>query len=679
MPEATAENRAGDNPTTAGPALESVPSAPAAVAAAGGVAGPGPGAPPAAPEVQAQHLPAPADPLLQPVLTDVWSRTSGRHRYRTLALLLVNLLLFCGLCVFTQWLHTASAFSFSLAAYYEPLRFWGLQTQNLYDFILFPISVDQTPIHGVVIGLLFASIVAVPISVAILYRFRSALPFIAAVFVFAHLPWMAITLLASCVLAAVRPFRMSFRFGAALVGMLPVLLYLYLATRGPSDPLAASISPERKLLLAGPWLLAILAACTMMAAIIFIAHLVNYRPGAVAPLIAVMFATPAVLFHAYVGVDELHYRVLESKYGPRSERFEPVQDATDTILALLHSWTMPGLDREPRRSALLAIWSADPVEQIALKQRISRRLLLDLLDDRREAFEACKNFIADHPTSRYVPNVLFIQARALDTRLDERTLVGETAQRELYTDFPHVESEPIWTTLLEQCPRSPLAVAARLHVAQLRLREGDAAGALAALTVRSGPDESARRSDTQPGPAGRRALLNTRPPEASLGYEPDQDLFEAARVRELILANRDDPQYGLAPLQALAGLDSHRRGYRDQLQRLAYRYPDSALFDNLVVRWARATAERAERAAKLLACIARFPTGDAVPEAMFELADLEVQAFGTNDEARRSAGIARLREVAARWGQSCWAQRARERLRMLDPKLAPSTQTAVSP
>ena len=158
--------------------------------------------------------------------------------------------------------------------------FWGPQTHSLYDFILHPISViDQTPIHGVVIGLVMASIIAVPISVSILYRFRSALPFIAAVLVFGHLPWMAITLVTSCVLASVRPFRLSFRFGSALVAMLPILLYLLLATRGPGDPLSASISPERKLLLVGPWLLAILAACTMMAAIIFIAHLANYRPA----------------------------------------------------------------------------------------------------------------------------------------------------------------------------------------------------------------------------------------------------------------------------------------------------------------------------------------------------------------------------------------------------------------
>jgi outer membrane protein assembly factor BamD (BamD/ComL family) len=670
MPGVVGENDAANRAAPAGEAAPTPSASPAGPVSSGGaVPSPGPAA------AVEPRVPAGAGPRAGPAITDVWSRTSPKHRRRAIALLIVNLVLFCGLCVFTHWLHSARAIDFSLNSYFEPFRFWGTPAPNLYDFILDPISVDQTPIHGVVIGLLFAAIVAVPISVAILYRFSSAVPFIAAVLVFAHLPWMAITLAASCVLAAVRPFRMSFRFGSALVGMLPVLLYLYLATRGPADPLAASVSPERRLLLAGPWLLAILGACTMMAVIIFIAHLVDYRPGAVAPVIAVMFATPAILFHVHVGVDELHYRVLESTYGPRAERFEPVQDATPKIFALLHYWTMPGLDPEPRRSALLAIWSADPEVQFALKQRITRRLLLDLMDDRREAYEACKNYIADHPASRYVPNVLFIQARTLDTRLDERALVGETAQRELYTDFPHVESEPIWTNLLEKYPHLTLAAAARLHVAQLRLRHGDADGALAALEFQPALADDGSPATTTSG----RRWLHTRSPEASLGYEPEQDRFEAARLRELILANRDDAQYGIVPLQMLAGLDQHRRGYRDQLQRLAHRYRDSTLYDNLVVRWAIATSDRAERAAKLRACIARFPDGDALPEAMFNLADLDVQAFGAGDDVRRAGGIARLREIATRFPESCWAQRANERLQILEPKVPPSTQTAVSP
>ena len=159
---------------------------------------------------------------------DVWSRTEAKYRIRAGLLLAINLLLFCGLCVFTHWLHTAELHDFSLDSYFSPLRFWDSQAPNLNDFVLFPISVTQTPAHAIVLGLLVGTIVAVPIVVAILYRMKSAIPFVAAVAVFAHMPWMSVTLTLSCVLAGVWPFRMSFRFSSALVGMLPVLLYLFL-------------------------------------------------------------------------------------------------------------------------------------------------------------------------------------------------------------------------------------------------------------------------------------------------------------------------------------------------------------------------------------------------------------------------------------------------------------------
>ena len=269
-----------------------------------------------------------------------------------------------------------------------------------------------------------------------------------------------------------------------------------------------------------------------------------------------------------------------------------------------------------------------------------------------------------------------MQARALDTRLDERALLGGSAQRELYADFPHVESEPVWSSLLTAYPQSPLAIAARCRLAQLRLRKGDIDGALAALAPPAVSDQSPPPSDKPPAA---RPLLRKEPPESTLGYDPEQDLFDARYLRELILANRDDPTYGNEPLQALASLDAHRPGYRDQLLRLIQRFPGSHLHDNLIVRWADTTADRTERAARLLACVQHYPASDALPEAMFELADLEVQALGSADEARRAAGVARMRELVTCFPQSCWAKRATERLRLLQPRPAQSTHPAVPP
>jgi hypothetical protein len=612
-----------------------------------------------------------AVPADEPEIVDVWSRTQPKYRIRAIILLLVNLLLFCGLCAFTHWLHFGRMFDFSLYSYYAPARFWDPTAPNLNDFILAPINVVQVPLHTIVLGLVVAVIVAVPIAVSILYRFRSALPFVAAVLVFAHMPGMAVTLLVSCILASVRPFRMSFRFGSALVGLLPVLLYLYMATRGTPDQLANYGSPTQKSLLVAPWLLAVLAATVMLAVVLVLARVVNYRPGAVAPVLAVMFTAPVVVFHSGVGADELAYRVLEVEYGPRSKRFEPVWppgETENTILALIFGAIGNSSFTGQLRTDLRDLWSEQPEKLRELKRTVSHTFLTAFLADRAEGYEACKKFIADYPNSRYVPNALYIQARVMDTRLDEAKLAREL-HRELYPDFPHVQSEEIWLKLLKQYPDSPLAVAAGLRLAELRLRAG--AVDEAARNLRFVLDRAERQDHapaaTQPQ---RRGLLASVAPESSLDFQPTPYCQEARRLAELIAANRDDPEHGNAPLAELAALDPRRAGYLEQLERLAQRYRGGLLYDNLVVRWANALPDMGERAEALAGCLRTFQSGDALPEALYRLASLEIQALAAEDESRRAQGIARLREIVARFPNTCWAERAAERLGILEPGAA---------
>ncbi len=588
---------------------------------------------------------------------DVWSRRERRYRVRAILLLLLNLLLFSGLCVFMHWLHVARPFDFSADSYLAPLKFLGEQTQNLNDFVLYPISVEQTPMHGVVLGLLVASIVAVPISVALLYGFPYALPFVAAVLVFAHMPWMAVTLLGSCIIAALPPFRLSFRFGAGLAGMLPVIVYLILATRGTPQQIGTYSSPDQKLLLAAPWVLAVLAAAVMLGAILIIARVVKYRPGAVAPVIAVMFATPAVIFARHVGFDEVSYRVLESEYGPRAARFG-ARDLRSDVLNLLGN----DLD-ESTRNQLLGIFAGETEPLLELQRRVATRVLRRLMADRRAAYDAVRRFIADHPSSRYVPCALYIQAWALDTRLDERNAPHPAAlRRELYTDYPHVQSEAPWAALLKNYSDSPLALAARLRLAQLHLRRGEIEPARQLLTELL--ERASARAPASAPRGGRGTLLGrVTAPEASLGFDPDPYIREAHRLHELVSANSHDARYGAAPLQELARLDPRRPQYAERLAELAARYPDALLHDNLMVAWAVSLPDREQRLARLTQCLADYADGDAACEALFRLGELEVQGRGDSPDARRNEGLARWREAAARCGESYWGREAAERLR----------------
>lgn len=603
-----------------------------------------------------------------PAPQDVWSWTGTKYRARSFTLLAVNFLLFCGLCVFTNWLHVARPFDFTLESYLTPMRLAGGETQNLNDFVLYPISVLQTPIHAVVLGLLMASIVAVPILIAILYRFHCAVPFALAVGVFAHLPWMAFTLLLSCTLAAVRPFRMSFRYGSALVAMLPVLLYLYLATMGRPDQAGGDASPAQRSLLMAPWVLAILAACAMMATVLLISRAVNYRPDGVSPVMALMFATPVVLFYSRVGVDELHYRVLEAKFGPLSPLFETKQDAEPRLRELMRRLTNDEVLYDRHREEVLAALSGEPAP---IKRLLWQRMQAEFLADREAAYQAYAKFIADHPNSRYLPNVYYMQARALDTRLDPRKLHALPPSRELYSDFPHVQSEKPWTSLLVRHGDSPLAIAAGLRLAQLHLRTGrlDAAVReleslldLAATVLPQSPD-------TQPS-AG---MLRPPAPERGLNFEPLPYVLEARRLLELVTTNAADPRYGAAPLVALLSLDPHLPGYADQLLHVAASHPDALIYDNVLVAWVGTVADATARAAAYAAIIERFPTGDGMLEAAFRLGELETQSRGADAEQRRQRGIARLRELATGRGETYWGLQASERLALLEPRAAEAT------
>ena len=70
---------------------------------------------------------------------------------------------------------------------------------------------------------------------------------------------------------------------------------------------------------------------------------------------------------------------------------------------------------------------------------------------------------------------------------------------------------------------------------------------------------------------------------------------------------------------------------------------------------------------------------DALPEAMFQLGDLEVQALGSGNEGTRAAGIERLRAVVRDYGHTCWAKLAEERLKIFNPQVGPNSRPTVSP
>src|SRR5262245_61038433 len=190
-------------------------------------------------------------------IIDVWSRTAPKYRIRAILLLAVNVLLFSGVCNFAFWLRSGERFAPLMPGYRDQLiqttQFTGDGGVSLGSLLLEPINVQEVPMQIPILGLLVGALTSVPILVAILYRFWSSIPFLLAVALLAVMPWLAITLLFSCVIAAVRPFRTRFRFMSALAGLVPIVIYFVLAWRGSAEMLAGQIYPYERIRFIAPW------------------------------------------------------------------------------------------------------------------------------------------------------------------------------------------------------------------------------------------------------------------------------------------------------------------------------------------------------------------------------------------------------------------------------------------
>lgn len=600
---------------------------------------------------------------------DVWKWTAPKYRFRTVGLLLLNAALFAGLGFFAFWLRTGAYGPFSEENYWH--AWWEVfdptspQQVTLMDFLLRPIPVDQVPIMMVVVGLVLACMTAIPILVSMLYRFPFSLIFTAIIGFVALFPWLAITVTFCCFLARWRPFRFSFRFATALLSLLPVLVYYALATKDAQS--LEHLTPVEMAKLYLPWVFALIAACTAMGTVLAIARLVNDRPGAIAPLMAVMFFLPIALFEAKVGRDELYYRLLERQYGPGSaSHFVDQIDASQTI------------ERIARRR--LAEADDENVSQSAMEEQV--RLLLQLqfnsiradwqaeanhseenfAAQQYEAVTDCDRFLSRYPASRYRANVLYLKGRALDMRVDREFFRRKGILRH-YEDFPNLASRPAWERLTREYPDSPLASVALYHLALLQVREGEADAAVATLEQLVKRFGQARTQSTQPEePVTIWTFLARRPPSNSLGVLPFQIAMEGRKLLSMVKANRDPQQRDLA-LQELMKFDPrdarYARNLRSLLADIDTKYPLTLLRDNIEVLIATAEPSHSLRIRALEGCVQKLandPRSDAYAQAQYELG-LAYKADNRLGESRKM-----LESILVKDPTSPWAMEAQRQL-----------------
>lgn len=564
---------------------------------------------------------------------DVWSRSGSKYRIRAVVLLVLDVLLFAGVGSFAFWLRTGVRFAPAHEGYFAylsqafstvPIVGSGDTRVSLGSLLLEPISVQDVPMQIPIFGLLMAALIAIPVLVAILYRFWSTLPFIAIVAFLAVMPWLAFTLLISCVLAAVPPFRTRFRFVSALLALGPVVVYLGLAWYGTSEEVIGEIDPIDRMKFVAPWVLGVVSAAAVFALVLTIAKIVDYRPGAIAPLLAVMLGLPVLLFESYVGRDELYFRLLVSMFHGH---FSDTNAAVELDQAVLDAWYR---HPHPRPS------------MDAIRATVTTRWLFELNADiephrsalvrhQAEVGDRVDWFLRYFPRSRYAPAALFLKARALDMRVDSGEF-RRTKWIRFYDEFPSNTSRESWRIVWENAPDSTLGAVALLRLAQFEARDGDVERALDKLDQLVVRLDNGRSGSVaaDAGSGALHAVLGRDAPETGLRIATGRAALIAHRLRDLLRANRD-PLHGYDPLCGgrsyegefrfgLLDLDPRAEPYVENLERLIHWYPHGQLQDNLELEIAKVSSPIERSIARLRACVERFPDRDALPEALYRLA-----------------------------------------------------------
>lgn len=622
----------------------------------------------------AQRLETYRRPREQPWM-DVWTRTAPKYRRRAVLLLIVTAALFAGLCVFAFWLRTGAYTPWEASNYGELMRKsfnpTGPNQVTLVDFLLFPISVEEVPVQIVIMGLLLATLASVPILVGILYRFPASLIFCAMIAGLAAMPWFAATIALGCYLASGRPLRMEFRYASAILGLVPIVVYFVMATRQPRSVYSPVTPYGFKLYL--PWVLAVLGSCAICGIGLGLARLINYRPGGIAPVLAVLFAIPVVLFHAQVGRDELEYRLLEHRYGPSSRTAFRNRD--------LRQEATKQAERLWKRSKSRPF--AEILEECVGK--LANDAYNDLAIDRLAAVAGCEEFKEYFRESRYVPCVLYIEGRALDERINPTTLV-ESDRVEHTSDLPSNQSRVVWQTLATKYPREAPAAVALNRLATLALQEGNITEAdtlLRTLVERFDPQGSA----SQPAASVDATVVRPRATAAArraawstLGIDLDAEIQRARREREIIATCRDelptpfdasgirltqDLRMMVHPLAALASLDPHHPKYAENLRAIAAAYPWSGVQPIVAAQLAILEPSPGQQIERLELAEKTYKGMPGCAEVLMRHAEALKEASRFRDAAKV---YTRLTEA---YPLSCWAGEAHERLVVLSMLSSP--------
>ncbi|MBK8269442.1 MAG: hypothetical protein IPK83_14505 [Planctomycetes bacterium] len=428
---------------------------------------------------------------------------------------------------------------------------------------------------------------------------------------------------------------------------------------GTPSPMA-----ENHALLYAPWVLAMLSSCIICALGLAIAKLINYRPGGMPPVLILLFAIPVLLFHSFVGRDELEFRILENEFGRSSSSvFAPVDIGALAQQAASARWSQTSSG------------SFDTLFDEIYGQ--TRTGILDRIEQKRlDAVTLCDAFIERFPQSQHIPDVLFLKARTLDLRIDLAKLERKRLA-EFRADLPSPASRQTWLTLSERFPTYTGSATALYRLAILAACAGDFSESIHYLETigrrfSAMPEElrGGEFTESVVGSAFKRSTTLTNfQADVVLHIERAEALREIIeygrldtprRLSEVFVSTPDESDEWVRPVQLFLRLDPSNPDYKYNLTHLAECFPNSNAAGYIEIRLAgfESSPENRIEQLRLLANCLTAEEGGA--EARFMLADA-LHESNAIEPAKRV--FSTLKQAHS---ESIWSKRAAKRLKSME-------------
>lgn len=506
-------------------------------------------------------------------------------------------------------------------------------TDTLTDQLLGPLNIFSFPGQIIVLALVMALLCAIPIIIAQFINLMHAIPFILIVVFMGHNRILALCLFVSCAAVSFEPLRFKSKFVAAVLCLLPVVLYWWLfAGEDPSLPQGNVL---RWALLYAPWALAFLNCVVLFGVVITIGHFFRYRSGVLMPIFGLGLFVIVLLFHVTVGMTERDFQALVYRHVPRrNPNFQ-----TKAITALLEKELAERLEREPYLSRQGTLDTLRMEWRLAYRfgpsaagssTSLAARNVIEFYLHKLHSIEEIDRFIKLHPNHPRVADALYCKALLIDLNVDQRALRDDDTLR-YYHHLPSTDSELVWRLLLQRFPDAPVSIEARRRIARLdaaylpeapanSFKFDDAIDLLDDAQQRCRVLLAWRRQN--PPPSRWWSDLFS-PPEPTITDEHLQGLhLRIGRLTSLIgRANRTGHLRHEKRLARFVGLDPHQLDYSQQLKALLFDSPQpDPLIDN--IRLAQVLLERdPDRKMILLTNLTQqYPDTDGGLEAHLKLA-----------------------------------------------------------